>query len=110
MVEKLLEIRSVIQTAIEAEVKARTFSKNNEAAVELTLPADHPCRAVLADREFTREFFIVSDLVVREGADLAATAALTPHPMCPRCRRYEPPASDEGLCPRCEGVLSAATS
>jgi isoleucyl-tRNA synthetase len=109
-VERLLEIRAVIQTAIEARVKAKEFKKNNEAAVELVLPPDHPCRTLLADREFSTEFFIVSDLVVADGPELAATASKTSHPMCPRCRRYEPPATEEGLCARCDGVSLATTT
>ncbi len=109
-VEQLLELRGVIQTAIEERVQAKAFNKNNEAAVELILPAGHAARDHLADRDFATEFFIVSDLEVLEGAEVAATATMTSHPMCPRCRRYEPPAGEEGLCARCGSVLSAIAS
>ena len=99
----------MIQTAIEEQVQAKAFNKNNEAVVELVLPADHTARTHLSARDFATEFFIISDLNLTEGAEVAATAAKTPHPMCPRCRRYEP-AGDAGLCERCEGVLSTVAS
>lgn len=110
VVGELLELRGVIQTAIEEQVQAKAFAKNNEASVRLTLPPGHGARAHLAEREFTTEFFIVSDLGVEDGAEVTATAARTEHPMCPRCRRYEPPAGEDGLCERCESVLSAEPS
>lgn len=101
---QLLEIRGVIQTAIEEQVKAKAFNKNNEAAVTLTVPADHGCSAELSNREFTTEFFILADLKLVEGAELSATAKATEHCMCPRCRRYEP-LLDNGLCQRCADVV-----
>ena len=102
--EELLNVRGVIQTAIEAQVQAKAFNKNNEAAVTLTAPAGLACANELADREFTTEFFILSDLKIEEGAELSATAKATEHSMCPRCRRYEP-LLDNGLCARCADVV-----
>jgi len=101
---QLLEIRSVIQTAIEEQVKAKTFNKNNEASVTLTVPADHACAIELADREFATEFFILADLKLEEGEELSATATATEYGMCPRCRRYEP-LLESGLCQRCDEVV-----
>ncbi|MDA0768130.1 MAG: isoleucine--tRNA ligase [Verrucomicrobia bacterium] len=106
VVERLLELRGLIQNAIEEQVQAKAFKKNNEAAVELALPADHPCRALLEDREFAAEFFILSELAVVEGAEVAVRASKTAHAMCPRCRRYEPSELESGLCARCEDVVS----
>tara|TARA_B100000963_G_scaffold284102_1_gene252835 strand:- start:356 stop:1357 length:1002 start_codon:yes stop_codon:yes gene_type:complete len=112
-VDKLIELREVIQNAIEPEVQAKLFNKNNEAAVELTLPAEHELRGLLNDRDFFTEFFIISDLELNEGDKISAKAKKTEHPMCPRCRRYEPLASTGapekgGLCRRCEEVISSA--
>ncbi|QQL44328.1 isoleucine--tRNA ligase [Sulfuriroseicoccus oceanibius] len=107
-VDRLLELRHTVQTAIEAQVQAKTFNKNNEAAVTLTVPADEPVLDLLNDREFATEFFIVADVHVTTGDEVSATAAMTEHPMCPRCRRYEPVANEaEGLCERCDSVVSA---
>ena len=102
--DQLLEIRGVIQKAIEEQVKADAFKKNNEAAVTLTLPAEHPCLSEVEDREFANEFFILSELKVVTGDTISAEVKATEHCMCPRCRRYEP-LLDSGVCPRCEGVV-----
>jgi len=102
-ITSLLEIRAVIQTAIEAQVQAKVFNKNNEADVTLTLPADHPCADLLGDREFVTEFFILAGLTVVTGDEIAATAKATAHTMCPRCRRYEPLVTD--ICQRCNDVI-----
>ena len=99
----LLEIRAVIQTAIEEQVQAKAFNKNNEADVTLTLPSDHPCIDLLGDRDFVTEFFILSKLNVVNGNEISATAKATDHCMCPRCRRYEPLVTD--LCQRCSKVV-----
>lgn len=116
-VNQLLELREVIQNAIESQVQAKAFNKNNEAAVELALPAGHGLRGLLGGRAFATEFFIISDLKLVEGEGVSASASRTDHPMCPRCRRYEPPATVQsvegdatGLCGRCEEVLSGAAS
>ena len=101
---QLLEIRGVIQTAIEEQVKAKAFNKNNEASVALTVPAGHSCISELSDREFATEFFILADLQIEEGEELSAVAKATEYGMCPRCRRYEP-LLESGLCQRCDDVV-----
>lgn len=106
VVTQLLDLRGVIQTAIEEQVQAKVFKKNNEAAVELALPADHACRELLQDRDFAIEFFILSDLTVVDGAEVSAKAAKSEHVMCPRCRRYEPSNHEAGICGRCEDVMA----
>ena len=102
-VTSLLEIRAVIQAAIEEQVQAKAFNKNNEADVTLTLPSDHACMDLLKDRDFVTEFFILSKLYVEHGDEVKAVAAATDYVMCPRCRRYEPLVSD--VCQRCSEVV-----
>lgn len=102
-VEALLELRTVIQTAIEKEVQAKAFNKNNEAEVTLVLPESHPSRELLTDREFVTEFFILADLHLELGDQVSARAQATSHDMCPRCRRYEPLVTD--VCKRCSEVV-----
>jgi isoleucyl-tRNA synthetase len=109
-VNELLELRGVIQTAIQSQVQGKAFNKSNEASVELVLPADHGARKHLTARDFAIEFFIIADLKLAEGGEISASAVKTSHPMCPRCRRYEPVADEEGLCDRCGSVLSAVAS
>ena len=81
----------------------------------MSLPAAHGLRGLLGDREFATEFFIISDLKLGENEEVSAEACRTEHPMCPRCRRYEPPATGESgdgaeLCIRCAEVLSGVES
>ncbi len=104
---RLQQIKSVIQVAIDAQVKAKAFNKNNEAVVALTVPEDEDAAvlALLRDAEFAKTYFIVSGLSVTVGKELSAAASKTPHTMCPRCRRYEPAADADGLCARCAAVL-----
>ncbi len=103
-VAKLLEVKAVMQTAIEEKVQAKEFKKNNEASVFLTVPANHPTLDLLKDHQFSTEFFIVSELHVTEGDAITATVAATGHAMCPRCRKYEPIVKDE-LCQRCADAV-----
>lgn len=103
-VAKLLELRSVIQTAIEEKVQAKEFNKNNEAAVTVTVPANYSCLSEIKDREFVTEFFILAELNIEFGEEISAVAKQTEHSMCPRCRRYEPLLAS-GLCERCDSVM-----
>jgi isoleucyl-tRNA synthetase len=107
-VNRLLEIRKVVQTAIEEQIQAKSFSKNNEAAVQLVVPAREPVYDLLRDRQFATEFFILADLDVSAGSSLSAKAAKTHHKMCPRCRRYEP-LGKSGVCARCESVVQTVS-
>ncbi len=104
---RLQQIRSVIQVAIEAQVKAKAFNKNNEAVVELTIPEKEDATVVnlLHDADFAKEFFILSELRTKSGAELTASATKSEHAMCPRCRRYEPAVDAEGLCARCSAMM-----
>ncbi len=104
---RLLDIKGQIQVALDACIKAKAFNKNNEAVVTLTLPAgeSEAVLALLQDAEFAKTFFIVAELTVQEGAELAVSAQKTAHTMCPRCRRYEPAGAEDGLCARCAAVL-----
>jgi isoleucyl-tRNA synthetase len=103
--ERLFEIKYVIQTAIEACIQAKEFTRNNEADVSLTVPAeDAALLPLLNDRGFATEFFIIAGLGATAGEALTASARKTAHSLCPRCRKHEPllPA---GLCERCAEVL-----
>lgn len=105
--ERLLQIKSVIYVAIQAQIQAKAFNKNNEAAVTLTIPEneDAAVAALLEDADFAKEFFIIASLKVQKGTELAATAAKTEYAMCPRCRRYEPAVNEDGLCARCAAIV-----
>jgi len=105
--ERLFQIKAAMQTAIEANVQAKEFTRNNEAAIELTLPeTDAHLMEKLNNRDFATEFFIIAELTATQGAELTATARKTDLPLCPRCRKHEP-VVQSGLCQRCEDVISS---
>jgi isoleucyl-tRNA synthetase len=105
-VTRLFEIKYAIQTAIEARIQAKEFTRNNEADVSLTIPAaDASLLDLLNDREFATEFFIIAGLTATVGEELAATARKTEFTLCPRCRKHEP-VLESGLCERCDGVVN----
>jgi isoleucyl-tRNA synthetase len=107
-VDRLFQIKAVIQTAIEARIQAKEFTRNNEAAIELTVPeSDAHLLEKLNDRDFATEFFIIAELTATTGTELAATARKTELPLCPRCRKHEPLVAS-GLCQRCDDVISTA--
>jgi isoleucyl-tRNA synthetase len=102
--ERLFEIKYTIQTAIEARIQAKEFTRNNEADVDLTITdADAALLPLLNDRDFATEFFIIAGLNASTGPELSATARKTGHSLCPRCRKHEP-VTASGLCCRCEEV------
>ena len=105
-VTRLFEIKYAIQTAIEACIQAKEFTRNNEADVTLTLPAeDAALLEMLNDRDFATEFFIIAGLTASAGESLTATARKSAHDLCPRCRKHEPVVAS-GLCGRCDDVCS----
>ena len=109
-VDRLFQIKAVIQTAIEARIQAKEFTRNNEAAIELTVPdSDAHLLEKLNYREFATEFFIIAELTATTGAELAASAKKTGLPLCPRCRKHEP-VLESGLCQRCEDVISTVNA
>jgi len=105
VVSELLDLRGVIQAAIEEKIQAKEFSKNNEADIKIVVPKGYPHIELLKDRDFSTEFFILSDVKIEEGEDLSVSVEKTVFYMCPRCRRYEP-LVDSGLCARCDAVLN----
>jgi isoleucyl-tRNA synthetase len=105
LMDRLFELRYLIQTAIEPCIQAKEFSRNNEAAIVLTVPDNDIARPALQDMESLKEMFIIAELEIRSGEVASATARKTALPLCPRCRRHEPILSS-GLCQRCEDVVS----
>ena len=108
-VETLHSYRNVIQQAIEPLRQEKAIRANNEASVTLTLPegAATPDE-LLGSPEAVGEFFILSELTVELGDELAATAKKSVHPKCPRCWRLTPTEHQDGLCPRCEDALQTS--
>ncbi|MBL9177824.1 MAG: isoleucine--tRNA ligase [Verrucomicrobiaceae bacterium] len=104
-VEELLKVRSVIQQAIEASRQAKKIGSNLEATIHLTLPASGFTHAIFTDLPALQEFFILSDLHITRGPELAAAVEVCTHAKCERCWRLLPDvgthAAHPTLCDRC---------
>lgn len=109
-VEDLLKARAVIQQAIEAARQAKQIGSNLEATVKLTLPEKGFTHAIFSDLPALQEFFILSDLHLTRGPDLAATVEVCTNPKCERCWRLLPDvgthADHPTLCGRCAEAVS----
>ncbi len=109
-VEQLLQARTVIQQAIEKARQEKKVGSNLEARVALTLPENGFDHAVFGDLPTLREFFILSDLRLSRGADLAAAVEVCGDPKCARCWKHLPEvgtiAAHPTLCGRCAEAVA----
>jgi len=104
-VEELLKARAVIQQAIEAARQAKKIGSNLEATVKLTLPEAGFTNPVFQDLPTLQEFFILSDLHITRGSELAASVEVCTNPKCERCWKLLPGVgtieAHPTLCGRC---------
>ncbi|MBV6501385.1 MAG: Isoleucine--tRNA ligase [Prosthecobacter sp.] len=109
-VEDLLKARAVIQQAIEAARQAKLIGSNLEATVRLTLPEKGFSHAIFSDLPALQEFFILSDLHLSRGPELAAKVEVCTNPKCERCWRLLPDVGSHAehptLCGRCVEAVS----
>ncbi|NTU71746.1 MAG: isoleucine--tRNA ligase [Coriobacteriia bacterium] len=106
----VLEAREVVTKALEDARNEKVIGKSQEAAVVLTAPAQD--KAVLEARGAgaLAELFIVADVRVVEGDELAASIEVASGEKCPRCwniRELGADARFPEVCARCADVLSA---
>ena len=106
--KRLIDMRVIVNGALEAQRQAKTIGTALEAKVVLT--ATGPTLALLRESApHLPMLFIVSETVVREGADggaeLAVEVVRSDGTKCVRCWRYVHDISTEpafaGLCGRC---------
>ncbi len=108
--DQLMQVRGVIQQAIEKAHQEKRIGSNLEATVEITLPAegfDHP---VFNDQATVEEFFILSMLTLKRvaGAELSAVVLESPHQKCARCWKWLPSVGKHvhtDLCNRCDEAV-----
>ena len=102
----LLNLRGVIGQAVERARQEKLIGNALEAAVSLT--CDEKTIAGTSKEEL-EEFFILSDLTLRPGTELAASIAKTAYQKCARCWRHRPTVGKSQahpeLCDRCEAVV-----
>jgi isoleucyl-tRNA synthetase len=105
-IEQLLHLRGAIGQAVERARQEKLIGNALEAAVTLTCD-----EAIVGGipKEQLEEFFILSDLTLQPGKEVAASISKTPHQKCARCWRHRPSVGKSSthpdLCDRCEAVV-----
>ena len=110
-VREMLEVRTMIQQAIEKARQEKRIGSNLEASVEVTLPSEKFTDAVFNDQATLEEFFILSVLTIKRepGAEPNAVVLNSPHQKCARCWKHVPSVGTQkhaDLCDRCEEAVS----
>ncbi|PYK14372.1 MAG: isoleucine--tRNA ligase, partial [Verrucomicrobia bacterium] len=107
-VAELLKLRGVIGQAIERARQQKLIGNALEAAVVLHSNSEVTTKI---SKEELEEFFILSDLTIRQGTEASASATKTAYKKCARCWRHRPAVGTSkahpNLCDRCESVVSA---
>jgi isoleucyl-tRNA synthetase len=110
-VAELLKLRGVIGQAIEQARQQKLVGNALEAAVVLHSNSDVTTKI---SKEELEEFFILSDLTIRQSEEAGAFVTKTAYKKCARCWRHRPAVgmSKEypDLCDRCESVVTKAVS
>ena len=110
-IAELLKLRAVIGQAIEHARKQKLIGNALEAGVVLNSNSDVTTKI---SKEELEEFFILSDLTIRQGAVASASVAKTAYKKCARCWRHRPAVGtskeNPDLCDRCEAVVTKALS
>ncbi|HEY1081771.1 MAG TPA: isoleucine--tRNA ligase [Prosthecobacter sp.] len=104
-VDQLVQARAVIQQSIEKARQEKKIGSNLEATVSLTLPEKGFDHSVFGDLGTLQEFFILSDLKITRGAELAAQVDVCTNAKCARCWKLLPDVgtveAHPTLCGRC---------
>ena len=109
-VAELLKLRGVIGQAIERARQQKLIGNALEAAVVLHSNSDVTTKI---SKEELEEFFILSDLTIRQADEASASVAKTAYERCARCWRHRPAVGTSkqhpDLCDRCESVVQTMT-
>jgi isoleucyl-tRNA synthetase len=110
-VAELLRLRGMIGQAIERARQEKLIGNTLEARVVLHSDSDVTEKV---DQEELEEFFIVSDLTIRQAKEASASVTKTAYAKCARCWRHRPSVgaskAHPDLCDRCESVVEANKS
>ena len=108
--DRIIAVRDAVNGALETARNAKEIGKSLEASVALTVPAEDAFLAEL-DADYVADLFIVSQVQVTVGAELAVSVAPAEGAKCERCWKNHVKvgahADHPGLCPRCAAVVSA---
>src|SRR5438128_8777019 len=105
-IAELLNLRGVIGQAIEHARQQKLIGNALEAAVVLHSNSEVTAKI---SKEELEEFFILSDLTIRQADEASASVAKTAYKKCARCWRHRPAVGTSkehpDLCDRCESVV-----
>ena len=106
--ERIIAVRTAVNGALETARAEKQIGKSLEAKVSVTVPAADAFLAEM-DKEFVADLFIVSQVEVTVGEELAVSVAAAEGEKCVRCWKSHPMvgshAEHAALCPRCAGVV-----
>jgi len=108
--KRLLDIRSTVNTALEAFRQSKQIGNSLQAHVTLTAGGDDLALLQRYEAQLPM-LFIVSGVSIQSG-ELAVTVERAPGVKCERCWRYVSTMSTDpaqpGICDRCQDALSEA--
>src|SRR6184192_2265847 len=107
-ISELLKLRAIIGQAIERARQQKLIGNALEAAVVLYSNSGVTTKI---SKEELEEFFILSDLTIRQADEASASVTKTAYKKCARCWRHRPAVGTSkeypDLCDRCESVVRA---
>ena len=104
--EKIIQVRDVVNGALESARSSKKIGKSLEARITLTVTEEEKFLADLEPQELA-DLLIVSQVEVVAGEALAAEVAEAAGEKCQRCWKVLPTVDGEGLCPRCHAVIQS---
>src|SRR5436189_3877772 len=109
-ISELLKLRAIIGQAIERARQQKLIGNALEAAVVLYSNSGVTTKI---SKEELEEFFILSDLTIRQADEASASVTKTAYKKCARCWRHRPAVGKSkehpDLCDRCESVVQTMT-
>lgn len=111
--DEAMALRDVVLSALESARQDKTIGQSLEASVTLTLPRETMARFKPHEAEL-KEWFIVSQLLLQEGAAVHAEITRASGKKCARCWHYrEDVGRDDDhkeLCARCAPIVREVTA
>ena len=110
VLDAALELRASVTKALEEAREAGTFTKSQEVRVCATVPAELYGLLTGPDAPDLAEFYIVSEVELVEGDELAVAVEPAHGERCDRCWNYRESTGEHGeyehICSRCFEALS----
>ena len=111
--DKIIAVRDAVNVALEAARNGKKIGKSLEADVALTVPSEDTFLAEM-DSALLADLFIVSQVEITVGGELAVSVSEAAGQKCERCWKHHPLVGADmahpTLCPRCAGVIAKSTS